>query len=83
MTELKEDTVNSNAMYMVEIENVYANRNDCLKAYFKIYFTQNYLQLQIINRFKYGKMEFIIRIGISIAHLRLGTWFIIICNLYS
>ena len=57
MTELKEDTVNSNAMYMVEIENVYASRNDCLKAYFKIYFTQNYLQLQIINRFKYGKME--------------------------
>ena len=29
----------------------------CLKAYFKIYFTTNYLQLQIINRFKYGKME--------------------------
>ena len=29
----------------------------CLKAYFKIYFTTNHLQLQIINRFKYGKME--------------------------
>ena len=29
----------------------------CSKAYFKIYFTTNYLQLQIINRFKYGKME--------------------------
>ena len=29
----------------------------CLKAYFNIYFTTNYLQLQIINRFKYGKME--------------------------
>ena len=29
----------------------------CLKAYFKIYFTINYLQLQIINRFKYGKMD--------------------------
>ena len=28
-----------------------------LKAYFKIYFTIDYLQLQIINRFKYGKME--------------------------
>ena len=27
------------------------------KAYFKIYFTTNYLQLQIINMFKYGKME--------------------------
>ena len=29
----------------------------CLKAYFQIYFTAHYLQLQIINRFKYGKME--------------------------
>ena len=28
-----------------------------LKAYFKIYFTTNYVQLQIINRFKCGKME--------------------------
>ena len=29
----------------------------CLKAYFKINFTTNYLQLQIMNRFKHGKME--------------------------
>ena len=29
------------------------------------------------------KWKFMIRIGILIAHLRLGTWFIIICNLYS
>ena len=55
----------------------------CLKAYFKLYFTTSYLQLQIINRFKYGKWKSIIRIGISIAHLRLGIWFIIICNQYS
>ena len=26
----------------------------CLLAYFKIYFTTNYLQLQITDRFKYG-----------------------------
>ena len=54
---MKEDTVNSNAMYMVEIENLYVSRNDMLKGYCNIYFTTNYLQLQIINRFKYGKME--------------------------
>ena len=29
----------------------------CLWAYFEIYFTTNYLQLQIISRFKYGQME--------------------------
>ena len=29
----------------------------CLKAYFNIYFTTIHLQLQIINRFKHGKME--------------------------
>ena len=29
------------------------------------------------------KWKLIIRIGIFIAHLRLGTWFIIIFNLYS
>ena len=34
VTELKEDTVNSNAMYMVEIENLYASRNDMLKSIF-------------------------------------------------
>ena len=27
VTELKEETVNSNAMYMVKIENLYASRN--------------------------------------------------------
>ena len=57
-TEMKEDTVNSNAMYVVEIENLYVIRNDLLiKAYFKIYFITNYLQLQIINRFKFRKMD--------------------------
>ena len=30
VTEIKEDTVNSNAMYMVEIYNLYASRNDML-----------------------------------------------------
>ena len=34
VTELKEDTVNSNAMYLVEIENLYASRNDMLKSIF-------------------------------------------------
>ena len=29
----------------------------CLKAYFKIYLTTIFPQLQIMNRFKYGKME--------------------------
>ena len=31
---LKEDTVNSNAMYMVEIENLYVSRNDMLISIF-------------------------------------------------
>ena len=31
---MKEDTVNSNATYMVEIENLYASRNDLLKSIF-------------------------------------------------
>ena len=34
MTEMKEDTVNSNAIYMVEIENLYASRNDMLISIF-------------------------------------------------
>ena len=34
LTEMKEDTVNSNAMYMVEIENLYASRNDMLISIF-------------------------------------------------
>ena len=33
-TELKEDTVNSNAMYMVEIETLYVSRNDMLISIF-------------------------------------------------
>ena len=32
--EMKEDTVNSNAMYMVEIENLYISRNDMLISIF-------------------------------------------------
>ena len=32
--EMKEDTVNSNAMYMVEIENLYDSRNDMLISIF-------------------------------------------------
>ena len=54
---MRVDTVNSNVMYMVEIENLYASRNDMLISLFKIHFTTNYLQLQIISGFKYGKME--------------------------
>ena len=54
---MKEDTVNSNAMYFVDIENLYASRNDMLMSIFYSFFFTNYLQLQIINRFKYGKME--------------------------
>ena len=34
VTEMKDDTVNSNAMYMVEIENLYASRNDMLISIF-------------------------------------------------
>ena len=30
VTEMKEDTVTSNAMYMVEMENLYASRNNML-----------------------------------------------------
>ena len=48
----------------------------CLKAYVNIYFTTNYLQLQIIIDSNMEKWKFIIRIGMSIAHLRLGTWFL-------
>ena len=46
VTEMKEDTVNSNAMYMVEIENVYVSRNDMLKSIFVIdkgYFSKAFL----------------------------------------
>ena len=34
VTEMKEDTVNSYAMYMVGIENLYASRNDMLMSIF-------------------------------------------------
>ena len=36
VTEMKEDTVNSNAIYiyMVEIDNLYASRNDMLISIF-------------------------------------------------
>ena len=34
VTEMKEDTVNSNAMYMFEIENLYVSRNDMLISIF-------------------------------------------------
>ena len=34
VTEMKEDTVNSNALYMVEIENMYASRNNMLISIF-------------------------------------------------
>ena len=39
---MNEDTVNSNAMKMVEIENLYASRNDILK----------FILLQIISSYK-------------------------------
>ena len=86
VTEMKEDTVNSNAIYiyMVEIENLYASRNDMLISIFS-----NFILLQIISNYKLSidsnmeKWKFIINIGIFIAYLRLGTWFIITCNLYS
>ena len=46
-TEMKEDTVNSNAMYMVEIENLYVSRNDY--AYRHIL---KFILLQIISNYK-------------------------------
>ena len=39
---MNEDTVNSNAMNMVEIENLHASRNDILKS----------ILLQIISSYK-------------------------------
>ena len=73
VTEMKEDTVNSNAIYiyMVEIENLYASRNDMLISIFL-----NFILLQIISNYKLSidsnmeKWKFIIRIGIFIAYLR-------------
>ena len=46
-TEMKEDTVNSNAMYMVEIENMYASRNDNAYKYIL-----KFILLQIIFNYK-------------------------------
>ena len=42
---MREDTLNSNVMYMVEIENLYASRNDMLISLFKIYFIAIYIHL--------------------------------------
>ena len=55
----------------------------CLKAYFKIYFTTNYLQLQIINGFIYGKMEIHHGNRDLYRTFKVGAWFIMICNLYN
>ena len=50
---MKEDTVNSNAMYMVDIENLYASRHDMLMSifqnlfYYKLSLDTNYKSIQI------------------------------------
>ena len=44
---MKEDTVNFNAMYMVEIENLYASRNDMLKKHIL-----KFILPQIISSYK-------------------------------
>ena len=43
---MKEDIVNSNAMYMVEIENLYVRRNDMLKHIL------TFILLQIVSNYK-------------------------------
>ena len=48
-TEMEEDTVNSNAMYMVEIENLYARRNNMLISIFQNLF---YYKLSTITNYK-------------------------------
>ena len=45
-TEMKKDTVNSNAMYVVEIENLYVSRNHMLKRILK------FILLQILSNYK-------------------------------
>ena len=71
-------------MYMADKENQYASRNDMLMSIFL-----KFILLQGISSYKLKidsnmeKWKIIIRIGIFTAHLRLGTWFSIICNLYS
>ena len=49
VTERKEDTVNSHAKYMVEIENLYASRNDMLKNIFLNLF---YYKLSPVTNYK-------------------------------
>ena len=49
VTEMKEDTINSNAMYMVEIENLHASRNDMLISIFQNLF---YYKLSPITNYK-------------------------------
>ena len=57
---------------MVEIEKLYASRNDMLISIFKKLL---YYKLSQVTSYKYiqiwKKMKFIIRIGIFITHLRL------------
>ena len=48
-TEMKEDTVNSNAIYMVEIENLYSRRNDMLIS---IFYNLFYYKLSPITDYK-------------------------------
>ena len=46
---MKEDTDNSNAMYMVDIENLYAIRNDILMSIFQNLF---YYKLSPVTDYK-------------------------------
>ena len=48
-TEMIEDTVNSNAMYMFEIENLYVSRNDIPISIFENLF---YYKLSPITNYK-------------------------------
>ena len=49
VTEMNEDTVNYNAKYMVEIEKLYASRNDMLISIFENLF---YYKLSPITNYK-------------------------------
>ena len=55
----------------------------CLSANFEIYFTQIISSCKLLIHSNMDKWKFIIKIGMFTAQFRLGTWFIIICNLYS
>ena len=46
---MKEDTVIFNAMYMVEIENLYASRNDMLMS---IFYNLFYYKLSPVTNYK-------------------------------